>query len=345
MEKQRADDMLKVLQLNNSIDKLYKLMCELELKGEKDSDQYKEYLEMIRFASKRCEQYMLNYKLSDLDINEYITLLYELNHYPINPIDYVDPVRNTKIKRFISHNYELSLRYHETDEDEYSEDGVIIDGVKYDFETGAMVAEQEGYEEAIEDIRFLQKQTEQEQAESFDRDNMNLAELELETHTFMKYLLDAINEEKNEKIKNKLIEAKYRIISEIRSLELTFLYDQDLDINLREYQNKLHDVFKERKELYLEYALYLEATIDSERTQIIDRHKETYDDLDDQVYNILLSILLKTHTSCMPNETVRKGIMEDTNAGIELAEGKIDKKVLKRSSKLNSKYVIYDINK
>jgi hypothetical protein len=85
--------------------------------------------------------------------------------------------------------------------------------------------------------------------------------------------------------------------------------------------------------------------IDSERTQIIDRHKEKYDNIDDQVYNILLSLLVKTHISCMPNETVRQGIMEDNDAGIELAEGSIDKKVLRKSNKLNSKYIIYDINK
>jgi hypothetical protein len=47
----------------------------------------------------------------------------------------------------------------------------------------------------------------------------------------------------------------------------------------------------------------------------------------------------------MPNETVRQGIMEDNDAGIELAEGSIDKKVLRKSNKLNSKYIIYDINK
>ena len=344
MEKQRVEDMDKVLKLNNSIDKMYKLMCELELKGEKDSEQYKEYIELIRFAAKRCEQYMLNYRLSDTPINEYINLLYELNNYPINPTDYVDPVRNTKIKRFIAHNYELSLMYHDA-EDDYDEDGVTIEGIKYDFETGAMIAEEEGYEDQVEDLKFLAQKQQEERAQAIDRDDLNHAAIELEVHTFIRYLLDAIEEEKNAKIKKKLIEAKYRVIAEIRSLELSFLYDQDLNIDLYEYQSKLHDVFRKRKELYLEYALYLEAVIDSERTQIIDRHKEKYDNIDDQVYNILLSLLVKTHISCMPNETVRQGIMEDNDAGIELAEGSIDKKVLRKSNKLNSKYIIYDINK
>ena len=345
MEKQRSDDMISILQLNSSIDKLYKLLCELELKGEKDSEQYKEYVDIIRFASKRCERYMTKYNLGDSDINDFINLLGELNHYEkYDPMNYIDPVSNIKIKRFIQHNYELSLLYHETDEDMYYDDKVTIEGVEYDYETGAIVAEQEGYEEQAEDIRFLQKQKEQEIEQERKLDDMNYAELVLETHTFMLYLLDRIEEETNEEIKKKLIEAKYRIISNVRTLELSFLYDSSLDYSLFVYQDDLHRIFKSDPRLYVDYVMKLEQIIDWARMSIIERSKEKYDSIDDQIYNILLSISLKTYTSIIPNETVRNGIKEDSDAGVELAKGKIDKKVLKKSTILNKKYIIKEAN-
>lgn len=343
MEKNRSDDMITILQLNNSIDQLYKLLCNLELEGKKDSQEYKDYVDLIRFASQRCHKYMTRHNLGDKDINEFIQVLNELNHYDkYDPLNYIQKFDNIKIRRFIEHNYELSLIYHESDEDMYysDQDGIIIENVKYDYETGLAMLEEEGYQDMADDCRFLMEQAKTEKEENEDRDDMDIAELQLETHTFMLYLLDAINEEQDEEIKKKLIEAKYRIISNIRSLELTFLYDQDLDIDLEAHQRELHNVFKKRKSLYLEYVLYLEQIIDHERMMLIERHKEKYDDLDDQVYDILLSILLKTHVSCIPNETVRNGILEDSDAGVQLAESKIDKKVLSRSMKLNAKYII-----
>ena len=344
MEKQRLEDMMKVLKLNNSIDHMYKKLCELELKGEMNSEQYNEYIELIRFASNRCEDYMLKYELSDQDIQDYIKLLIDLNGYnQYDPVNYLGRCDNIKIKRFFEHNYELALQYHAAEWDESYDDKIIIENVEYDYETGMAKLEEEGYDEQLEDAKTFYEQSKEEKEQANDRDDLNYAQLQLEIHTFMLYLLDTIRREKNKVIKKKLIETKYRIISLVRSLEKSFLFDPELNIDLEYYHDKLHRVFKKRSELYPEFLKDLERIFEEDRMALIDRNKEEYIDADDQVDDILEELSLRTHLTTIPNESVRQCIIEDNEAAAELADGKIDQKILKRSIKINKKYIIKEI--
>ena len=349
MERKRLDDYLNVLGLSDSIDKLYKHLCELELQGRFMDDEYKEYLDMIRFASKRCDKYMLKYSLNDPEINDFIQLLADMNNYDEDVLlDFIIKTPNIKIKRFLEHIMELSLIFHQStnpDEDVEREDGVIIDGYIYDYETGIDILEQSGQQDLADNVRYLQEQSKCEDQMDLFIDDLAVAKVDLETHTFMLYLKDRINEEKIPQIKEELIRMKYQIISNIRSIEKTFLHNPSLDYDLSRFQNKMHRLFEQQPDVYMSYVRANEMLIDNERTELLERNKQEYDDMDDLVHDILLSILLKTKITCLPNESVRDLVIEDSEAAIELSNAKLDKRVLKKSIKLNNKYTIKDRNK
>ena len=346
MEKKRLDDMESILALNQSIENLYNHLYELEINGKMNSDEYKEYVDMIRFAVSRCDRYMLKWPLSDVDANDFIQLLLEINRYDkYDPINYIDRINSIKVKRFIEHNYELSMLYHETDIEDSENDGIYIDNVQYDFETGIAKLEELDKDEMAEECRFLYEQSLLEEEEEKDRDDMDYAKHNLDSHTFMLYLLDAINSETNEETKNKLIAIKYKIISIVRNLEDTFLSNHEMDYDIARYQHKLHSTFHQRPTLYTDYLNYLEQVISKERIELVERNKKEYTNEYDKIQDTLLALSLKTHLSCIPNQAIREAQLEDYESAIKATKSKIDKKVLKKSIKLNNNYIIYDESK
>ena len=345
MERKEFDDMTKVLQLNEGIDKLYKHLCDLELQGKFMSDEYMECVDMIRFGSKRAQDYMLKYPLSNKDMNDFIEVLLELNHYnKWDPVNYIDKAPSIKIKRFIEHNFELSLAFHDSNEDEFLPDQIQIEDVTYNFEEGIALLEEEGQYDAIEDIQAMKAANDEQDKLDYFRDDLYLERISLEIHTFMKYLLDTINTEKDPEIKEALIRMKYQIISNVRSIELSFLYDPTLSYSLTTYQYRLARVFKKTPQLFIEHITDSATLIDAEQMQLLERGKKSYTDIDDKVHDILLGIMLQTHITCMPNEIVREATIEDTEAAVELSRSRADKKVLKKSLKINKKYIMQEYN-
>ena len=344
MEKKKCEDMLSILELNSSIGRLYNKLCELELNGQMNSDEYNEYVEMIRFARRRCDHYYLKYPLCDAEMNDFIELLMDLNR--INPnqtMDFLSETPNIKIKRFIEHNTELASIYHE----DAAETQVIFEDITdqfFDGELELMSDELEDYDdddlEAEEDAvnNLLQKYS---QTISIDLDNYNQLKFRIESHIFISYLIDAINNEKNMDVKKKLIETKYRIISMVRNLEDTFLYNNSFeDINFDYLNLSLNDMFNKYNEFYGDYVDSYEQLIAQQQNLLLDRNKEKYDTIDEYVQDILLGISLQTYISCIPNDMARDAIIEDQETAIDLSTSKIDKKVLKKSIKLNKKYVL-----
>ena len=345
MERKEFEDMSNVLQLNEAIDKLYKHLCELELNGEFMSEKYMEYIDIIRFATKRAHHYMKRYPLSDKAMNDFIEVLLELNHYnKWDPVNYIDKADSIKIKRFIEHNFELSLELHDSNEEEFLPDQIQIEDVTYSFEDGIALLEEEGQYDAIEDLKAMKAMNDAEDKLDFVRDDLYLERISLEVHTFMKYLLDTINAEKDPEIKTELIRMKYQILSNVRSIEDTFLFDPTLSYDLSTYQNRLARVFKKEPQLFLEHITDFANLIDAEQMQVLERGKKSYSDAVDKVHDILLSIMLQTHITCMPNDMIREATIEDTEAAVELSRSRADKKVLKKSLKINKKYIMQEYN-
>ena len=344
MEKKKFEDMLSILELNNSIDKLYKMLCELELNGQMDSKEYQEYVGMIRFARSRCDYYFLKHPLCDTEMNDFIELLMDLNR--INPnqtMDFLSYIPNTRIRRFIEHNTELATIYHQ----DTAEEQLIFEDITDRFFAGdldLMSFDLEDYdeddleaEEAM--VNNLLQSNSREINEAVD--DYNQLKFKIESHIFISYLIDAINNEKNMEVKKKLIETKYRIIAMVRNIEDTFLYNTRFENINYDYLNlSLNDMFRKNNNFYSDYIESYEQLIGQQQDLLLDRNKEKYDNIDDYVQDILLGISLQTYISCLPNDMVRDAIIEDQQTAIDLSTSKIDKKVLRKSLKLNNKYVL-----
>ena len=95
---------------------------------------------------------------------------------------------------------------------------------------------------------------------------------------------------------------------------------------------------------FLEHITDFANLIDAEQMQVLERGKKSYSDAVDKVHDILLSIMLQTHITCMPNDMIREATIEDTEAAVELSRSRADKKVLKKSLKINKKYIMQEYN-
>ena len=345
MEKKKSEDMFTILELNESLNKVYDRLAELEIEGNLGNDEYMDLLEVIRFGTERCDKYMLKYPLSDEEMTDFIDLLIKLNNYDqYDPFDYTSYTNTIRIKRFMEHNFELASMYHTAMPIQTTNDIISINGEEYDYADGIALLEESGQDDLVEALAE-QFALAQEADKEIDRDldDFDMARMKVESHIFMSYLLDAIKEEKNEDVRNMLIHMKYKIIGMIRTLEHSFLSNYKLDnFNIELYQRALERVFEKRQELYLRYLEYEENIISIEQDMLMERNKKEYKDIYDHINDILLGIKLQTHLSCIPNSLLREAILEDQETALELAPSKLDKKVLKRSIKLNNKYVVQE---
>ena len=333
MEKKRINRITKILELNHSIEKMYKRLYELEISGKMNTKEYLDIVDLIAWTSNKCTEYMLEDKLNDNYMRNFIELLGKYSNINTEePDNFYVPMTEIPNRRFIEHNYELILLRHETDPERYEDDNDDLDEYEYDFD--------DEFDDGFEDE--LKVYMDDIIKEEDQLDDFLYAKTSLEIHTFMLYLLDTIYEEKDVTIKNKLIEEKYKLLACNRSIENTFLKDPNMSINLYFYQLGLHNTFKKDKTKYKMYVAGLKRTIDKEIMKLVERNKKEYKNIDEKVRDILACITLKTHVSIMPNEAEREEIHQDNEAGVELANTSIDKKVLKKSLNLNSNYIIYE---
>jgi hypothetical protein len=329
MNKKELNDIRKILQLNNSINELYNHLAELEIDGLIDSKEYKDTVDLIKFSRERCDHYLLKYSMDEEELDQFPCHIGELSPGKyFNAKCYIDISSNIKNRRLLEHRYEIDLIRHDTVTEDFEVDMEDLEKTK------ALYIEEDN-EEYMDEIQ------EQEDAINWNikalmkHDNFLYAQHLLETHTFMDYLMDEIKKTESIELKNELIKAKYRVIGIVRALENTFFEDNTMNYNIFWYQNELHKNFEKEEYYYSEYICNIENAIDEERNMLMERNKEDYKNMDEKIYDILLSILIQTKASLIPNEEVREAICIDNEAAYEISPGRKDRQVLKRSLKLN----------
>ena len=335
---ERVEDMLFVLGLNDSILEKYKELAELEKKNQQNSKEYNENCELIRLGKNGVRRRIFKYPINDEYMKNFIDTLGEREKTNLEFFDYNTYFKRYRHRRLFEYLEELSLFFHTKPQEEVLHGEIIVDGVSYNLDDDLDELEDEGYDmEQLQSFKDMLKAN-----EKYDRavDDYSYATSQLEVSVFMKYLLEAIEQEQDTRIKNKLIDFKYNMISTISCLEDSFLRDHLIDNSIEHYHRKLDFIFRRNRSFYPEFIDYHIENIIVEQDKFMDRNKKRYNNVDEKVQDIISSIIIKTHLSCIPDRDIRKNVVEENSAAVELTNSKIDKKVLKRSIQLNKQYTI-----
>ena len=335
---ERVQDMLSVLSLNDSILYYYGKLAELEKNNQQNSKEYNDICDLIRFGKQRVRKRLYSYPLNDEYMDKFLDTLGEIEKTDVFYFDYVTYLQNYRHRRLFEHVEELCYFLHTKSKEVELQGELIIDGQVYDLEDGLDELEEGGYDQTqvqsyLDTIRANQV---------YDKimDDYELACNQLESNVFMKYLLEAINNETDVKIKNRLIDVKYNVISTISCLEDSFLSDHELKNSIDHYHSKLDYLFNRHRELYPDYLQYHENGITNYQDKLMERNKEKYKNVDEKVFDIIVGLTIKTHLSCIPDQDLRDELVSNNSVVMELTKSNLDKKVLKKSIQLNKEYTI-----
>ncbi len=352
MEATRENDMNKILELNKSICDMYDKLADLETQGKTETDDYNMFIDLIKFASMKNEETMMKYPLSDEDMEDFLEeLRWGTKGHVVYDGDifykFYDLEDDMTGRRFLEHNYELAMIHHDTEDirdafNDWIKDEIEEENIAYaDFIEDDEEDDEDWMDEDDDDEdEELDEIDEQEQRKMYLGEEVYQGRLEIEAHTFMKYLCDAIRGEQDQEIKEYLIRTKYKIIAHVRALENTFLYNPSFDVSLDRYKDRLINVFREDPNSFSIYNQGKEEIIDEALDLIILREKKEYKNKKDKAEDILKSIVLRTRITTTPNELIRDSIIEDKKRSIRQARSRIDKKVLKRAYNINKKYIV-----
>lgn len=334
----RVNDMIDVLKLNDAILDMYDKLAELEKDGLENTQEYETLCDLIKYSKKGVRRRLYSYPLDDDYMDKFLSTMDCFDKTDTNYFDYTTYLTTTRHRRLFEFMDELSLLYHFKPKEVEIQGKFVVDGVEYDLMDDLEELVDDGYSE--EDLEELKSLMNNNQEYSKDVDDYYYAAEELEANIFMKYLLEAIANEKNVRVKDKLIDVKYHILSTISFLEDRFLFDHSITTSIEHLHQKLKYILTSNKSFYAEYLQEHLNIIEYTQNELMERNKVKYNNTNEKVIDILEELSVKTHISCIPDKDIREEIFEDQKAAVELSESKIDKKVLKRAIELNNNYVI-----
>lgn len=214
------EQMLDLVKLNASVEKMYNHLAKLEIKGLIDSDEYKEYLSLIDTASDIINKKIRNFTCTPKELENYEILLTQLNRLEDHDmiIDVLDLTKNNKIRRTIMQLYYYSIINHVM----YEETEDITK--KYAEEYGIDISDYEDKEDYEDDIKEMYEEDLKEAYLSeVNEDDFMYAKSKVEAHLLLHFLEEEITNQKNKRIKNTLIRVKYRLIYILPIIERNFI--------------------------------------------------------------------------------------------------------------------------
>lgn len=346
---ERLKNITTVLKKYDLIFILYKELIRLEKENKPDKEKkMKGIWDLIRDLGATSDDLLREYPLGDGYNDEFVTLMAEMNHIPHQDCWDISVFKETnKYKRIWEHMLELRYEEHQSNNTtDIPNTQLAVEGTIYEAPIALKIIEEEYPSELEKAKKLVEKQEKEQYKYLCDLDDYYLTIRSLEAHIFIEYIQEAIKKNYNQtEIRNKLIEFKYGLISNIRTLEHTFRIGWDPAIVIPTLYNKLTDIFDRNPELFEEFIQFESAAIEEEEEKLLERNKKTYFNIDDFLSDVLLNLSIRTHLTCIPSKMVRDAVIEDIGAATELAKSSIDKTILSKSRKIKKEYTIDPVDK
>ncbi len=341
----KLDDILKVLKYNDMIDKLYKKLTQLEIKNLKNSDEYINIVELINDLSKKEYEITKSATYYDEELNNIFNNISSFNNYSDDAINYINETNNSKIKRLLCHYDEISLTKDDFPEDLLTKEEIRVNGYVIPTDEALELIE-EFDEDSAEYVREIISNFEEQMFETLSINNFLLyCRNALEHHTTAEYLEDAIANEKNLKIKNKLIEYKYKMISIYKYLEDPFLKNPNNYSRTAYYQEILKEYYNKYIEFFKDWDSYYEDQVNNALSNIMDNSLNKYTNINQKYYDKLLTIYLKVYSSISSSEKILNSIDLDKKTAIQLSTSDKNKNIIKNSLNLKQDLILCKVLK
>ena len=156
---------------------------------------------------------------------------------------------------------------------------------------------------------------------------------QLESHVYYAYLLDAIKKADDPDVKYTLMAIKYGYLSNVGTVAESFALDANINDVIEYYSKRLFEILKENPDFQDAYIKRSEVIIDEMQSQLLEREKEQYDDLEDLISDIVQNLYVNTVLSLSINDEERKRLIDD----IKTAEGLVKSPIEKRNFQLSRK--------
>ena len=330
MNKKRKEDYEKLLELYKSMNGIYNILKELEINNKEKSDEYINYVNLIKRLSIQTKEIAEKYPLDDYVINNYLdNIEYEMKFDFDDYIKHIKENKNFYYKRFIEDIGEIHLKK-AVDEDDYQVKGSLI------------IGDNEIYLQDIldsMDINELQNIL----GDNPYKTSLLLARnrLYLYTNTLMDYILITIKDLTNEHLKNPLIRFKYNMIMFYRCLEEEFIVNPYKFTQSSLYQNALSNFYPKEINFFKDIDMTYADMIEDILYKFVVRQNDQYNSYNEAVDDILNILHLKTLASTVSNknnvDVIKNGILK----AIDMSSTDLSKQMLAFSHSLNSKLLLY----
>ena len=333
------EDLLRVLSINDGVDKMYKRLADLEINNDTNEDDYNYLISIIRDCRRKADKLMSKYPLEDEYMENYITTIQGLNRIDDDHLyDFYDNPDNIKIKRFLEHYFELVFENPTYRDEELIPEGfaVSINGVDYSLNDAIATLSNLDDEEVLNKVNNgVQEIMNSERERLLEEDHFLLIRSRLEASVTYDYLIELIDKEDNKFIKDELIKFKYKLIGIIRCLEDSYLKNRFNVSMTSYYQQLMEEYYLTDPELFVKINDYYTNIVDELLALIVARKKKNYDNDIDKFYDILLSLKLKVYSSLISIRKIQKKVNSSKKEAHNKAKTKLDKKLINSTIKLN----------
>ena len=157
----------------------------------------------------------------------------------------------------------------------------------------------------------------------------------LQYHTTADYLEEAIANEKNQKIRNKLLEYKYKMIAIDGYLEKPFLKNPNNYSRTTFYQEIFKDYYEDNIEFFIDWDDYYQEQVDKVIASIMENNNIKYTNINERYHNKLNAIFLKAYSSILSNGELLDITNLKKTFAMNITKNKLNKKLIKSTLNLN----------
>lgn len=332
MNKQRVEDYERVISLNKSAEELYDKLALLEFNKKMLSEEYTEYVMLIKKINEITKTIINKYPLEDDFINIYIESIIKSRSFHLD--EYVLHIKDDKdmnYKRFIEDLGEIELANNIKNPQKIN--GTIeIFGEEYDLDYFL--------ENCDEEILNLLKEN---NIDNFYPDSLILTSnyINLYLNTFTDYILRQIEMLNNPNLIHRMIKFKYNLLKLYRCLEDNFLINPASFTQTKLYQKAIDSYYPREMNYFSSNDRKNAEIIEKELYILLCKEYETYTSYDDAIDDLLSVAYIKTLTSLMSNEhnveVVKKGVLK----AIDLSNNQLSKILLAHCCNLNNRLLLH----
>ena len=306
MSEEKLKPIMDIIKFNRSAEKIYEEIAQLEIDGKLGTPEHEELLDVLCMIWQMVDRKLRYMNLNNEELMQASELIGALNRLDDPEHDVVFDVlslsKTNYVRKVLNQLFEYSRLAH----------SFVMENVG---DTSDFTSEEL---EVLDEIMTEEIKLE---------DNLDLLKDKLLSHTLVSYIEEAIQNEKNPKVKNELIRVKYRLIFLIPNLEDNYIRIPDDYLKVPVYQELLRLNIEEHPDLY--YECFLEPVlpvIEKELDKLFSVNDTANKGYIQKTKLILRKLYIKTFISIIYDETLLSELTDKRDVLKDTTESSFDKR-------------------